>query len=324
MAQLMRTRTRAPQSTRQKILQTAFQEFYRNGFHSGSLNRIIEETVQLQRSNFQSRRVTITNDLDPDVPQVFADPGQLRQVIMNLMSNAADAIEATGKAGQIHIATSARLGIVRVTVEDDGPGIPSDVAQRIFAPFFTTKAPGKGTGLGLAISHGIAKSHGGHLWFRPRRPQGSRFVLDLPVPRSMMPAKENAFLGVSRSTQPAAAALVLESDPRQLEVASQTLRRARFTVHVATSGATALNKFRATSFQLAVISYKPGDMSCEELLKQAMKLDGGLSRRLVLTSDEPEDPALRKLALQLAVPCLEKPYGAQELSELLESQPALV
>lgn len=291
-------------------------------FHPYSLNRIVEETIQLQRSNFQSRHVTITSELDPDTPQVFADPGQLRQVLVNLMSNAADAIEATGQPGDIHVATSARLGIVRVSVEDDGPGIPPEVAPHIFAPFFTTKAPGKGTGLGLAISHGIAKSHGGHLWFRPRRPHGARFVLDLPDPRSMMPAKEKSFMGVSRSSHPAAAALVVESDPRQLEVASQTLRRSRFTVHVAATGAAALSKLRATSFQLVLISCDLDDMSGDELLRQALKLDGTFARRVLLTASQPDDPAVRRLVAQLAVPCLEKPFGAQELSELLESQTA--
>ena len=94
---------------------------HRTSLRCDAVNRLVEETIQLQRSNFQSRRVTITSELDPDTPHVFADPGQLRQVLVNLLSNAADAIEAAGRPGQIHISTSARLGVVRVSVEDDGP-----------------------------------------------------------------------------------------------------------------------------------------------------------------------------------------------------------
>jgi PAS domain S-box-containing protein len=113
-----------------------------------------------------------------DVEPVPCDPQRLRQLFLNLVINAGQAIEG---AGTIRIGLRRDQGYVRVTVQDDGCGIPPDVADRIFDPFFTTKSVGTGTGLGLSISHEIVRSHNGHIWVDSRPGEGSAFHVRIPV-----------------------------------------------------------------------------------------------------------------------------------------------
>ena len=109
-------------------------------------------------------------------------PAKINQVVLNLLVNAMQAIEATGRrAGRIEIETRARGDEVILEVADDGCGIPEEILPRIFDPFFTTKPVGQGTGLGLAISHGIVADHGGRIEVESTPGRGSRFRMILPV-----------------------------------------------------------------------------------------------------------------------------------------------
>jgi signal transduction histidine kinase len=92
-----------------------------------------------------------------------------------------NACDALGDRGHIWVRTRSADGRVRLEFEDDGPGIPEAVRDRVFEPFFTTKPVGQGTGLGLSLSHGIVERHGGRIWCDSERGGGTRFVIELPV-----------------------------------------------------------------------------------------------------------------------------------------------
>jgi signal transduction histidine kinase len=113
-----------------------------------------------------------------ELPSVRCYPAQLNQVFMNLVMNACDALEGRGT---IRVKTEAREDGVRITIADDGPGIPEAIRERIFEPFFTTKPVGQGTGLGLSISHGIVERHGGRLAVECPPAGGTLFRIDLPL-----------------------------------------------------------------------------------------------------------------------------------------------
>jgi two-component system sensor histidine kinase HupT/HoxJ len=120
----------------------------------------------------------VTVDVPPELP-VFGSPGQLQQVLINLVQNAADATEKT-EDPQLTITTEPNAERVVVLFRDNGPGIPEDVLGKIFDPFFTTKPVGKGTGLGLSISYGIVERHGGELSVRNAAQGGAEFRMCLP------------------------------------------------------------------------------------------------------------------------------------------------
>jgi len=145
---------------------------------SVDLNQIVDDTLVLLEHPLTRGGVTIVTSRAPGLPRIAGDPNALQQVLVNLLTNARDAI--TGP-GTIEVRTHASPGghDVRLSVHDTGPGIPPDALPRIFDPFFTTKA--EGTGLGLAISYGIVRDHGGTIDVDSRPGRGTRFTVTLPV-----------------------------------------------------------------------------------------------------------------------------------------------
>jgi signal transduction histidine kinase len=142
-----------------------------------SIARSVDDTVDLLRHHL--RHVQIEKQIDPDL-RITGFPGQIDQVFMNLITNAAQAVGGREGGGTVRIAAVARDADVEITVSDDGPGIPPDVIPRIFDPFFTTKDVGEGSGLGLSIVHGIVDRHGGRIAVESQVGQGTTFRITLP------------------------------------------------------------------------------------------------------------------------------------------------
>jgi PAS domain S-box-containing protein len=139
------------------------------------LNRVVDETLLLVDKTIVKEGVWIRRALTPDLPPIWGDGNALQQVVMNLLTNARDAVKA---GGEIFIETGLAAeppGGVQLIVRDTGPGIPPEVLPRIFDPFFTTKA--EGTGLGLSISYGIVRDHRGTVDVRSAPGEGTTFVL---------------------------------------------------------------------------------------------------------------------------------------------------
>lgn len=146
------------------------------------LNRVVTDALTFLAQQLKTKNIAVVQELLPALPPVWADPMQIEQVFLNLVTNARDAMEEDG-AGTITIRTElAAGGRVGLSVTDTGPGIPSDLQTRIFDPFFTTKEVGKGTGLGLSICHGIVEEHGGALTMESPTSdgRGARFSIALP------------------------------------------------------------------------------------------------------------------------------------------------
>src|SRR5438309_5758835 len=124
---------------------------------------ILESTLALLRNQLMAHKIEATLDVEAGLPQLEVNANQIKQVFVNVINNAAQAIASVQISGRIWITARRWLDGVAVSVADNGPGIPEDVAPRVFEPFFTTKKEGDGTGLGLSISQGIVKEHGGRI-----------------------------------------------------------------------------------------------------------------------------------------------------------------
>jgi C4-dicarboxylate-specific signal transduction histidine kinase len=145
-----------------------------------SVNDVIERSLSLMHEQLRLRQIEVQLDLCAEAPVVLGNPIQLEQVLINLLTNARDAlIDAERKTIMIECTLNGR--VVAVTFRDTGPGIPDGLEQRIFDPFFTTKEVGTGTGLGLSITYGILKEHGGSISVESRPGQGASFRLELPL-----------------------------------------------------------------------------------------------------------------------------------------------
>jgi C4-dicarboxylate-specific signal transduction histidine kinase len=144
------------------------------------LDEVVAETLLLVGGTLRDANITLTIDVPDNLPPAHAGKVMLEQVLMNLLLNARDAMEAVPPTSRrIRISAAAAGGHLELAVSDTGPGIPDTVLPRLFEPFFTTKPPGEGTGLGLSICHGILQSFGGQITAR-NTAEGACFSMTLP------------------------------------------------------------------------------------------------------------------------------------------------
>jgi PAS domain S-box-containing protein len=145
------------------------------------VNVLVERTLQLQEHSLRRNQIAVDFEPQRELPPVLGDGNQLIQVLLNLITNAEQAIREVRESGNITIRLALNSGVISITVQDDGVGIPPEALPRIFDPFYTTKRPGGGTGLGLSICMSIIREHGGNLDAKALPAGGTLFTLDLPA-----------------------------------------------------------------------------------------------------------------------------------------------
>jgi PAS domain S-box-containing protein len=154
-------------------------------FKKVHLNRLIDKTLFLNANLLKLNGVKVEKFYHPDLPAIIGSEDHLQQVFMNIISNAAESIEAD-KGGVLRVKTRYRKksGRVSISFEDTGIAIPKADVSKIFEPFFTTKKKGKGVGLGLSVAYGLISDHGGTIYVKPGEKKGNTFTVRLPLKQS--------------------------------------------------------------------------------------------------------------------------------------------
>ncbi len=150
-------------------------------------NDVVMETLSFLEKEAQHNNITITLNLDDNLPTTMTESHRLQQVLLNLFDNALDAV---GQDGTVTISTAVRESDISISVEDNGPGINGKVMQQIWDPFFTTKEQGKGTGLGLSISQNIIRTMGGTITAENKQQGGAVFTVTIPIRQTTLPNQE--------------------------------------------------------------------------------------------------------------------------------------
>ena len=145
------------------------------------INSIIEDVLELRAYEHKVKNIDVEKHLAPNLPKIMVDYFQMQQVFMNVIINAEYFMTEAHGRGTLTITTKKQNDTVRISIADDGPGIPQENLNRIFDPFFTTKEAGKGTGLGLSICHSIVREHGGQIYVSSQLGKGTTIFIDLPI-----------------------------------------------------------------------------------------------------------------------------------------------
>lgn len=253
----------------------------------------------------------------------MADPYQLQQVILNLLVNAEQALlEARGR-GHVWIRTRhviecigkmARDHIV-LEIADDGPGIPPEIASRIFDPFFTSKPSGEGTGLGLSIVYGIVHQHGGEVAFENQPGAGAKFVVDLPVVgASAEPKVEESATSAPRDivVQPARI-LAVEDEPTVAQLIVDVLREQGHQVDAVLDGQEALRRLSRNRYDLIVCDLRMPHFDGQAVYQSLRRTGSPLLNRILFITGDVLAVQTREFLEPNRLPYLAKPFLVEEL-----------
>jgi len=284
------------------------------------LNDVIRRTLSLTSYDLKLKDIAVERELSGALPDVFGDRHGLQQVVLNLVTNAAHAVAENPRERPREITVSTWFdGQVHLRVADTGPGIPDDVAQSVFTPFFTTKEPGKGTGLGLSITYSIVESHGGQITLEPRGPRGgAAFRVDLPpapadaVRPALTPVHGTPALNAGSTVK--RTILLVDADPAVQRTIKALFARDGHDVEVAGDPQHALDLAERGGFDLVITDAramapgKRGTLLAEELVTRMPALR---DRIIVATGDV--RPTTEETLARLGVRYVRKPFNLRDL-----------
>jgi signal transduction histidine kinase len=145
------------------------------------INSFIKDVLKLRQYEQKNTNIKVKTNFDPELPLVMAGPTRMRQVFLDIITNAEYFMFQAHKKGTLTITTESKGDIITASFTDDGPGIPPENLGQIFNPFFTTKEVGQGIGLGLSICHSIVTEHGGNIYVESEPGKGATFIVELPI-----------------------------------------------------------------------------------------------------------------------------------------------
>jgi signal transduction histidine kinase len=146
------------------------------------LNEVVQDVIELMQSRAEELNVELRWVPGEEIPQVLLDPDGIHRAVLNLVTNAIDAVEKVGGGGEVEVSTEWTEELARIRVKDNGPGIPAEEIPSIFAIFTSSKGT-RGTGLGLPVSQKIVREHGGRIVVESAPGAGTRFLIELPQKR---------------------------------------------------------------------------------------------------------------------------------------------
>jgi len=280
------------------------------------LNQVVQEAAELLAYPLSVDNIEVRLDLAADPPVLWADPHQLHQVVVNLITNAHHAMR--GRPGP-RLTLTTRLSreeqSIRLEVADTGIGIAPEIQGRIFEPFFTTKPPGHGTGLGLGLCRAIIVAHGGTIEVESRPGEGAIFRVELPltVPSSGPEVRELESLPAIQGK----AILVVDDEHYVADMLADLLRLDDHRVDVAPNGHVALERLRAQPYDLVLIDLKMPELDGPGLYEALARDHPQLLRRLVFLTGDALSSEISAFLERAGAPYLYKPFTLEEVRRVI-------
>lgn len=284
-----------------------------------NINEMLLETIALRNYELETNNIRLTTELDPELPEIVADTGQLQQVFLNIIINAETEMRLAHSRGSLVISTEAKGDKILIRFKDDGPGIASENLDRIFDPFFTTREVGQGTGLGLSICHGIVAEHGGHIHAESTLGQGATFIIELPVAEAdnvkhleQLPSeihnKKARKGGLTR-------VLVVDDEEQVLQLINRVLLDEGYLVESVKNGDEALLRMKRRKYDLVVIDIKLPGMSGIELYQRIHDHNPANAERVLFMTGDLLDQYTKDFLAGIKKPYIAKPFDCELLRD---------
>jgi two-component system NtrC family sensor kinase len=276
------------------------------------LNRVVEDTLELRRYALRVAQIEIDVRLDARLPITWADPFQLQQVILNLITNAEHALSNWDGRRRIVLSTACARGELSLAVSDSGPGIAPEHLSRVFNPFFTTKPVGEGTGLGLSISDGIVREHGGRIRVDSAPGLGAVFTIELPIVAP--PTVEEPPAAVPEPVRaPSKRLLVVDDEPAIRSAVISYFESLGHLVDAAPTGRAAIARLQTESYDALLLDLRLPDITGDAVLREVER-SGRAPTRVVFVTGDTQSESAREILRATGRPVIAKPFVLEELA----------
>jgi PAS domain S-box-containing protein len=287
-----------------------------------NLNELIETTLKLREYVLKTNSINVVTRFDPELPWSVIDPGQLQQVFLNLIVNAEQAMKKAHGRGTLTITTEKLDNMLRLSFQDDGPGITKENMRHVFEPFFTTKAPGEGTGLGLSLSRSIVLEHDGEMSVESEVGKGATFIVELPMVEALSAEEETAT--PTPEVKPLAAQnnkiLVVDDEPTIRELLEKVLTRMGHKVDVTADAGTAMDKIYAgEAYDLIITDVRMPGMNGIELYSRILEKSPEMKNRTIFITGDVMGIDIRTFLIQNKLPYIAKPFDIVLLKEKINA-----
>jgi PAS domain S-box-containing protein len=284
-----------------------------------AVNDVIAAALDITGYAIRTSSIEVELDLAHDIPLILADADQLHQVLLNLVINAQQALQDRPPPRTIHVTSrfDASTDMIRITVADNGPGIPEPLRARVFEPYFTTKPTGIGLGVGLAVSLGIVEAHGGTLTVSCPPGWGAAFAIALPV-APVHPEKAPPELPARARSTPRSI-LVVDDEAEIRETLAEILTAALHRVVCVGSGREALDRMTTERYDVIFTDIRMPDLDGRALYEEIEQRWPGQADRVVFVTGDTLASALRDFVSESGRPVIEKPFLPNEVRRVVEA-----
>ena len=283
-----------------------------------AINQVLDDTLELRGYELRVRGIDVRREYDESIPETMADAHQLQQVFLNLITNAEQAMEQRdGHHHRLTVRTRRGSDAIRIEIEDTGAGIPANLIERIFNPFFTTKPTGSGTGLGLSISLGIVREHEGRIWAENPPQTGARFVVELPITEPRTSGEQTAVPHVQSMDSDHLRVLVVDDEASVRVSLQRYLAGKGHEVETTASGEDALVRLKASKYDAVIVDMRMPDLSGEQLFERLRSNDPGHAERVIFTTGDLVNEQMRRFLDGTGRPCVPKPFEFASFDQAL-------
>ena len=280
------------------------------------MNELVRDTLTSRAYEQRVSNITTLDALAGGLPHIFSDPHQVKQVLLNLIINAEQAMLAANGRGSL-VARSwydEAQDMVSLEINDDGPGIPEEVRSRIFDPFFTTKAIGKGTGLGLTVAYAIVQEHGGRIRVDSTPGAGASFFVSFPSRAGVSRAAPAATLLPAPTA--GARVLLVEDEPALAAAVADSLGDAGYRVERAADGLEALARIEDQPVDLVVCDLKMPRLDGRAFYRRLCERNPPLARRMIFVTGDVAGTDAERFLVESGCRWLAKPFRRRDLLRL--------
>jgi two-component system NtrC family sensor kinase len=283
-----------------------------------TINQVLDDTLELRGYELRVRGIDVRREYDESLPDTMADAHQLQQVFLNLITNAEQAMEQRdGHHHRLTVRTRRTNDTIRIEIEDTGGGIPTNLVERIFNPFFTTKPTGSGTGLGLSISLGIVREHEGRIWAENSPSGGARFIVEIPVTVPRTSGEHAAMAPIAQLGNDNLRVLVVDDEASVRVSLQRYLAGKGHEVETTASGEDALSRLKVAKYDAVIVDMRMPDLSGEQLFERLRSNDPTHAERVIFTTGDLVNEQMRRFLDGTGRPCVPKPFEFSSFDQAL-------